>query len=377
MATLEHTSDLLASLKHIYIDADCLELPMTRQILHQAASTPRTILDGPMNPPLGGQLFPQNLTAGKRVLHLCRNRGKFLKPCPATREYCCCDYHVLNIGMNCPMDCTYCILQAYMNNPWMSYYVNTDDLLAELEVQRLADPNFFMRLGTGEFTDSMVLDGLSGLSRILVEYTRDKPSMILELKTKSVMIRHLENLRHDNRTVMAWSLNSRTINQREELHTPAIGLRLNAAARCSKWGYPLAFHFDPIVLHPNWQDEYVETIDRLFAAVPADRIAWISLGALRFLPPLKAIAAQRFPGSTIFTEEFVPGLDGKYRYFRSQRVELYQVLLNRIKQYAAPETCIYLCMESDEIWRAVFGYCPADRGGLKAMLDKAARQFCG
>ncbi|MEJ2691371.1 MAG: DNA photolyase [Deltaproteobacteria bacterium] len=376
MSIIEHGKDLQATLQHIYVDADCIELPMTRHILQQARNTPRTILDGPMAPKLAGQHFAQNLTVGKRILHLCRNRGKFLKPCPATREYCCCDYFVLNIGMNCPMDCTYCILQAYMNNPWMSYFVNTDELLAELEEQHRSDPDFFMRIGTGEFTDSMVLDSLSCLSRILVEYIRDKSSMILELKTKSVMIDHLEGLRHDKRTVVAWSLNSRTVNQREELHTPSIDMRLAAAARCSQWGYPLAFHFDPVIAHSGWQKEYVETIDKLFAAVPADKIAWISLGALRFLPPLRQIATQRFPGSSLFSEEFVPGLDGKYRYFRSQRVELYQTLLKRIKQYAAPATCVYLCMESDEIWREVFGYCPGDRGGLKAMLDKTAQLFC-
>ena len=101
------------------------------------------------------------------------------------------------------------------------------------------------------------------------------------------------------------------------------------------------------------------------------------MGALRFLPALRSIAAQRFPGATLFSEEFVPGLDGKYRYFRSQRVELYQALLKRIKHYAASETCVYLCMESDEIWREVFGYCPADRGGLRTMLDRAAQHFCG
>jgi spore photoproduct lyase len=106
--------------------------------------------------------------------------------------------------------------------------------------------------------------------------------------------------------------------------------------------------------------------------VPKEQIVWISMGCLRYLPSLKKIAGQRFPNSRFFQEEFIEGLDGKARYFRSLRVEMYQYLYKQLQQYAAPKTCIYLCMENNEIWQEVFGFIPEDRGGLPAMLDKAA-----
>jgi spore photoproduct lyase len=95
------------------------------------------------------------------------------------------------------------------------------------------------------------------------------------------------------------------------------------------------------------------------------------LRALRYLPALKQIAADRFPRSRFFYQEFIDGLDGKRRYFRSQRVAMYQVILERLRASAHPRTCIYFCMENDTIWREVFGFIPEERGGLPAMLDRA------
>lgn len=352
---------------HVY--EDCLHLEYTREIIARSR-LPVHILREDDSPEIGGR-YPDNLTAGKHHLMLTRNRGAFFKPCPATKEYRCCDYQVLNIGMGCPMDCVYCILQAYLNNPWISFFVNIDDLFKELDQAFSRDEEAFFRIGTGEFTDSLALDSLTGLSRHLVEYMGRQKRAVLELKTKSCVIDNLEGLEHRGRTVVAWSLNSPSLMAGEEIRTATLDERLSAAAQCADWGYRTAFHFDPIIFHEGWQDGYRKTIRKLFAAVPADTIAWISLGALRYLPALKNIAVNRFPGSRFFYEEFIDGLDGKARYFRSRRVEMYKLIADELARYVAPQTCVYFCMESDTIWNEVFGFSPGERGGLPSMLDRS------
>ncbi len=356
-------------LTHLHVAEDCLDLPYTREIIERA-QLPMTVVGERGVPDIEGD-YPANLSAGKRHLLLCRNRGTFFKPCPGTREYRCCNYQVLNIGMNCPMDCVYCILQAYLNNPWLSFFVNVEDLFAELETALTAEPQRFFRIGTGEFTDSLALDSLTHLSPQLVRFMAKQHNAVLELKSKSVNIENLQGLDHGGRSLVAWSLNSPAIMTREEIRTATLQERLEAAARCAQWGYKLAFHFDPIIVHEGWEAGYQSTIERLFAVVPAASIAWISLGALRYLPSLKQIAADRFPQSRFFYQEFIDGLDGKRRYFRSERVAMYRLLLDHLQRYADPRTCIYFCMENDTIWREVFGYTPEERGGLSAMLDAA------
>jgi len=377
---MPHTAPLdpAGIIQHVYVEDDCRDLPLTKNILANLPDREVRIIAPRSGPDLSAAMpTPHSLTSGKKHLLLCKNRGRFLKPCPATREYRCCDYQVLNVGMNCPMDCVYCILQAYLNNPWLSFFVNIDALLAELTATFAEAPQTFRRIGTGEFTDSMALDRVTGLSRILIEFFKDQPNAVLELKSKAVALDNLKHSEHGGRTIMAWSLNSPEIMAKEELRTASLEQRLAAAAQCAAWGYKLAFHFDPLIYHPGWEKGYKETIDRLFAAVPAASIVWISMGALRFLPALKNIATDRFPRSRFFQEEFVLGLDNKFRYFRPLRTKMYHHMAHHLSRHLDSDTCLYFCMESDEIWREVLGFSPEERGGLPAMLDKAARTKCG
>lgn len=366
----------VSQIKRVLVEQGVAALPYTQQILARLGDIPVEIVedDETFDREQFGidQDFATGLTRGKQLLLLGRNRGRFLKACPATREYRCCDYQVLNIGMNCPMECVYCILQAYLNNPWLSFFVNTADLFRELTEAFAAEPDRVWRIGTGEFTDSLALDSITHLSRDLVAFMRDKPNSVLELKTKTAYIDNLKNLDHNGRTIVAWSLNSPVIMAKEELKTASLDQRLAAAAACAGMGYRLAFHFDPIIHHPDWRAGYRRTIEQLFATVPAESIAWISMGALRFLPNLKSIATARFPNSNFFYNEFVLGLDNKFRYFRTLRVEMYKFIYEELKKNAAANTCIYMCMESDEIWREAFGYTPEEQGGLPTMLDRAA-----
>jgi spore photoproduct lyase len=271
------------------------------------------------------------------------------------------------------MDCVYCILQAYLNKPWLTFFVNVDDLLAEMTSAFTAAPDRFFRIGTGEFTDSLALDRLTHLSRTLVTFMAGQQQGVLELKTKSAVVHNLEDLEHKGRTVVAWSLNSAPIMAREEIRASTLEQRLAAARQCAQWGYKLAFHFDPIIEHPGWQQGYEETIRRLFEVVPAESVVWISMGALRYLPALKSIGSRRFPQSRIYSQEFIEGLDGKSRYFRPHRVELYRHVYDLLKCRAHARTCIYFCMESDEIWQEVMGYTPGERGGIPQMLDQTVQ----
>ena len=356
-------------LERILVEESCLADDYCQDILRRAA-LPWTVFSGDEPNIAAEEAAVSSWHTAKKTLALYRYKGRFFKPCPGTKEYRCCGYQVLATGFNCPMDCAYCILQAYLNRPWTSAFINVADLCAEL-ARALAD-NRPQRVGSGEFTDSLALDRITHLSRILVPFFAQYEHAVLELKTKSAVVENLAGLEHNGHTIVAWSLNSPEIMQRQELRAASLEQRLAAARQCAAWGYRLAFHFDPLILHDGWQEGYRQTIAALFKAVPAERIAWISLGALRFLPPLKQIATARFPQSAIYRHEFIDGLDGKRRYFRPRRTELYQFVYRELQKFVSPDTCIYFCMESDEIWREVMGFSPEERGGLAAMLDRAA-----
>jgi spore photoproduct lyase len=311
--------------------------------------------------------------AAKQILWLTRNKGTFLKKCPGTRDYLCCGYRILHVGTYCTMDCAYCILQGYFHPPVLQFFINQKDMLAELD--QALHSGETMRIGTGEFTDSLIWESLVDSTTGLIERFSEQQNAILELKTKTTTIDGLKNLTHSRKTILAWSLNTPNVIRIQERGTASLQARLNAARQAQAWGYPLAFHFDPMIIYPNAAEEYAQVIRMLFDQIAADNIAWISLGTLRFMPALQPIIKQRFPESNIIYGEFITGLDGKMRYFKPLRIQLYRQVIETIRNLA-PEVLVYFCMEDEEVWQKSFGYTPASRGGLAEMLDAGARACC-
>jgi spore photoproduct lyase len=310
---------------------------------------------------------------GKRVLLLCENRGAFIRKCPGTREYTCCDYTILHVGTFCTLDCSYCILQVYFHPPILKYFINHDDL--ERELTALFKTSGIHRIGTGEFTDSMIWEPYTDLSSFLVPLFSKQNRSVLELKTKTIAVDLLQHLPHHRKTICAWSLNTPKIIATEERGTASLKARLKAAEKCESWGYPLAFHFDPMLIYKGCEDDYIKVVRQMFKSVSPDNIVWISLGTFRFIPSLKTIIQKRFHHSKIIYGEFIPGLDGKMRYFKPLRIELYQKVVAAIKALA-PDVTVYFCMEDNEVWKKSLGFLPDERGGLAAMLDQSAIDKC-
>ncbi len=311
---------------------------------------------------------------GKETLFLTRNKGAFIRDCPGTRSYICCGYKILHIGTFCTMDCSYCILQAYFHPPVLQFFMNHGDMMQELQAE-FQKPGI-SRIGTGEFTDSMIWEHPAAFSSVLVPLFASQSRAVLELKTKTTDIQRLKNYTHNRKTICAWSLNTERVIREQERRTTSLEARLRAAASCESWGYPLAFHFDPVVLYDGCEDEYRQVIQKLFSYISADNVVWISVGTFRFIPALKTIIQNRFSDSTIIYGEFISGLDAKMRYFKPVRREFYRKLIGWIKA-CAPDVLVYYCMEDDDIWETTLGFTPESRGGLFKMLDESAARHCG
>jgi len=310
----------------------------------------------------------------KETLYITKNRGSFIKECPGTSYYTCCGYKILHIGTFCSMDCSYCILQSYFHPPVLQFFVNHEDLI--MEIDTLFKKETVSRVGTGEFTDSMIWERWTDLSTILVPEFSKQSRAVLELKTKTTDIDLLKGLYHNRKTIVSWSLNTERIIKEQERRTSSLTARLKAAALCESWGYPVAFHFDPVILYDGCEEEYKKVIQSIFSYVSPGNIVWISIGTFRFMTALKSIIRKRFPDSKIPFGEFVTGLDGKMRYFKPLRIDIYKKMVAWIKEIA-PDVLVYFCMEDDEVWEKAAGFVPKDRGGLAAMLDESAIQHCG
>ncbi len=356
----------------VLVEEGAADYPLTRSILSNLKKAEVVSVKRPVGDDFSNL---SRLYSPRTTLFLAPHRGRFLKACPGTAEtYRCCLYQILHLGLGCNIGCSYCVLQGYLNNPFITQFVNLDDAFAELDSE-LSKPGVFYRIGTGEFTDSLFMDPLTDLAPRLIDYFGTCKNAILELKTKSVAISNLLDYPGEiGETVVSWSLNAPSVTAREEGFAASITERLQAAALCRKRGYRIGLHFDPLLFFPGWEEGYRRTVAEIFKYLKGDDIIWISIGAFRFMPQVKDVLRDNHVDSNITAGEFIRGLDGKQRYFSDIRRQLYRFLVTEIKKYA-PEVFIYFCMEDKYLWQDTFGYAPADNVELGHWLDKCCWRY--
>jgi spore photoproduct lyase len=359
----------MKTIHKIFVDEDALSFPLTRRILHHCPDAPRQIVrrKAEIEDELASSSDP--VGEGKRYLHLSRQKGAFVKPCPCTPFYLGCNYFIINAALNCPLDCSYCILQLYLSNPVITIYANLEDLWRELDAFLRQRREKFVRIGTGELSDSLALDPLTQTSKEFIAYFRKKGRALFELKTKTVNIAGILAASPAENIILSWSLNSERIAREEERGAPSVADRIEAARLVSERGFPVGFHFDPLILYPGWGEDYARVVENLLTAVKPSRVRWISLGSLRFPAALKSIVEKRFPRTRIIYGEMIQGRDKKLRYFKPLRLELYQKVLGFIKYWGGGRIPVYFCMEDAEVWREAIKKSPRRKEEVELILS--------
>ena len=353
----------------VYIVEESFAFPLTKTILKKLSDIPQEVIGHPLEALRKIKSLRDAIGEGKKYLLLTPKKGRFVRPCPCTPHYIGCNYFIINSDLNCPLDCSYCILQQYLTNPLVTVHVNLQDLWKELDIFLARKKLKALRIGTGELSDSLALDHITENSRDFISYFREKKNVFFELKTKTINIDNILDLEPAENIVVSWSLNSAKIAQEEEKGAPLIGERIDAAKKVSEKGFRVGFHFDPLIRHPGWKNGYSRVVEKLLTNIPPSKIAWISLGSLRFPPLLKGIIKQRFPNTRIIYDEFILGKDGKLRYFRPHRLDLYQQMIRFIRNWGGEKIPLYFCMESEGIWEETLKCKPRGKRDVERSLS--------
>ena len=346
----------------LYIDADALELePVQRAISKLTHLRPQRVTSVAEIPAAHRNL---------RTLYVSSFRGAPLSACPGTRVHRCCNYHTVDLYAGCPLGCSYCIMQSYLERSAVTVYADPAPAIAAIRAQALGAPDVPLRVGSGETGDSLLLDPLFEITRRYISELADLPNVHFEAKTKTDFVDHLLDVEPKGNAVIGFSVNARQFAV-EEGASASLAQRLDAASRAARAGYRVAFHFDPMFRSGSPAGSptaaaYREVARQLAAAVDAERIAWISLGTLRYTPALKAHIKRPY-----IHDEFVGCADGKFRYIQRERVALYRGVASALQQHLCPQPPIYLCMESETVWQRVFGLLPQQLNGLETLFAGA------
>ena len=318
-----------------------------------------------------GMMSADEFNRSKRTLLLTTFKGQFFKRCPGATQkkaLTCCNYHVLNLGSQCNMNCSYCYLQSYLNSRVTKIFTNIDQALEELKQMAELHSDQSFRVGTGEVIDSLSLDALTLYSKKLINFFNEYPKWMLEFKTKSSQVEQFLDVEHKGNTVVSWSINPPFIIESEEHGTARFDERIAAAKKCRDQGFKIAFHIDPMIWHEEWKSNYSFLAEQINAHFSPGDVHVISLGTLRFQPEQRHLMRERFGLNSLVTKaEMFPSEGQKLRYDVGVRSEMFQFMIQKMKSLN-PNWNIFLCMETPETWIQSFDKVPMQMPELRSLF---------
>ncbi len=337
-------------IKRIFITKEASNHPYAYEICEKAGIKPELIPDEEYYRENIEAFSEDELSEGKTHLILSVFKGSFFRKCPGTRGKVCCNYYVIDQTTNCPYDCSYCFLQSYLNFRGMRFAVNIEDLFKELD--SVLSKGNFIRIGTGELSDSLALEPLTEFASKLIDFFEKYPNAMLELKTKSKNVYNLPDLKgRKAKVVIGWTISPQKIIENEEKSVASLEERLKASKHAAEKGYLISFHLDPVIFYPDAIDLYLEMLEKVFKI--HGKLAWLSIAGFRYEPSLKWYVENRFENSLLLDGEFIKSSDGKYRYLFPERIKFYKKIIKFISE-KSPQTPVYFCMEDKNVWDLVF-----------------------
>ena len=208
-------------IKRIVIDPGVKDANMALSIASGLSIAPEFMSKEELIEDIRGNSGKDFFKTAKKTLFFTKNKGNFLKKCPGSRGVVCCDYYTLNSVTGCPYDCSYCILQHYIeNNPFTTVFLNREKAVDEIE--KFLKKSRKIRVGTGELADSLALDHLldeTGFFLSEIENRGLSEKVQFEFKTKSAEINNFieKHRRHRSvETIADFSVNIPLFEQNEE-----------------------------------------------------------------------------------------------------------------------------------------------------------------
>ena len=356
MCTPNLMPNILKKIRKIILVDDAGNFPLAKKVVERAGVADVVHFS---EKEYNNYLTELPLKHSAEILALKSFPGSFARKCPGTKEpYLCCEYEILSPVVNCPIGCSYCILQCYLNEPVNIIYVNVEKIFDDaLERYKDFPEDKIVRVGTGELGDSLVFEEWTNMGETLIEKFARQKNIILELKTKSVNMGNILKKFSPGNIVLSWSLNPPEITKTEEGLAAKIDDRINTAAHAIERGYLVGFHFDPMIYHERGRKIYGKVIEKIKEKINPEKIAWISLGTLRYPKEMPPIAKNNHPKSSIFSREFIKGLDGKWRYPKPRRIEIYNWAAKPLREWS-DKFFLYFCMELPDVWHEVLGWAP-------------------
>lgn len=332
--------------KRLLIEREVFDGPVAQRLRERFSTVPIKVIDN------AEDIFnrakkPYLQKRDNLQLFVAKKRGTMVKEAPDAYGQAGDPHYYYIHAYNCIYECTYCYLQGHFHSPDLVFFVNHDEILAEIEKVIVASTSHQRPwFHAGEFSDSLALSHLTGELPLYYELFAKYPRARLELRTKSANIKELLKLSPLSNVTVSFSLTSESDVKEHDLKTPPLAARIKAMKTLAEHSHRLGVHFDPMIYSDDMIEHYQELVSQLQREIGWDNIDYLSLGVVRFTKEVYHQVETNYPDSSFHRSELIKSFDNKVRYIKAQRSWMMGTVKEMLLKSGLDEAKIYLCMEN-------------------------------
>lgn len=208
--------------------------------------------------------------------------------------------------LNCIYNCEYCFLQGMYSSANIVVFTNTVEVKDAVKKQILERkyPDEPLLLSLSYNTDILALENILPLTKQWIDFANNTDDLFMEIRTKSGLTSSFNKLKPSKKILFAWTLSPNNIIQKYEHKTPLLERRIMSIQKIVDSGWPVRLSFDPILIYPNWKEDYKQMFERIKETISGDKIFDITIGVFRMSEDFFNRIKKTKPDSDLFYNNY-------------------------------------------------------------------------
>ena len=247
------------------------------------------------------------------------------------------DFLVPYTSSGCTASCLYCYLVCNYNKcAYLRLFVNREQMLDKIiKTAEKADENLNFEIGSN--SDLILENSITNNLVWTIDNFKNTSKGTLTFPTKFDMVDDILNLDHRGKIIIRMSVNPEFIINRVEFETSRLEGRIEAINKLKDAGYKIGILIAPVIFVDNWQELYLELIQRLYSELSKQvkKDVFFEIIFMTYSYVHTKINEEAFPNAiNLYSKDLMRGRGrGKYMYKDNLREEGGKFFIEQLQKY--------------------------------------------
>ena len=247
------------------------------------------------------------------------------------------DFLVPYTSSGCTASCLYCYLVCNYNKcAYLRLFVNREQMLEKIiKTAKKADENLNFEIGSN--SDLILENSITNNLVWTIDNFKNTSKGTLTFPTKFDMVDDILNLDHRGKIIIRMSVNPEFIINRVEFGTSRLEGRIEAINKLKDAGYKIGILIAPVIFVDNWQELYLELIQRLYSELSKQvkKDVFFEIIFMTYSYVHTKINEEAFPNAiNLYSKDLMRGRGrGKYMYKDYLKEEGRKFFIEQLHKY--------------------------------------------